>query len=200
MVKSQDYMQLLEYVEALRDENARLIAERDKPKPSAYCVACQRVGMSNCGSFDECGGPVCITCHRNLDSLTVSAEREAEKYELELHRADYKAIKAAGFESPGELLSAYNHQLSKKLAVFFGKMPESNGKSNWTAILYRKLDDDFMGGIGDGFTIARSEYEDRVRYDADCVRYLIGEIDKKPFILDYDSEKHSIWRVMYGFI
>ena len=27
--------------------------------------------------------------------------------ELEMHRADYNAIKAAGFESPGELLAAY---------------------------------------------------------------------------------------------
>lgn len=28
--------------------------------------------------------------------------------ELEMHRADYNAIKSAGFDSPGELLSAYN--------------------------------------------------------------------------------------------
>lgn len=27
--------------------------------------------------------------------------------ELEMHRADYQAVKAAGFESPGELLAAY---------------------------------------------------------------------------------------------
>lgn len=77
------------------------------------------------------------------------------------------------------------------LAVFYGKMPESNGKSNWTAILYRKSEDGLLGGIADGITIDRSEYPDRVRYEADCVRYLIGEIDKKPNILEYDSELHS---------
>ena len=69
----------------------------------------------------------------------------------------------------------------KKLQVWYGSMPESNGKANWTAILHR----------GDVFevshTFARSEYKDRVRYEADCVRYLIGEIDKKPYILDYDG-------------
>ena len=27
--------------------------------------------------------------------------------ELEMHRADYKAVRAAGWESPGELLAAY---------------------------------------------------------------------------------------------
>lgn len=35
--------------------------------------------------------------------------------ELEMHRADYEACKAAGFQSPGELLSAYKTQ-SKQLA------------------------------------------------------------------------------------
>ena len=75
-----------------------------------------------------------------------------------------------------------------QLEVWYGSMPESNGKSNFTAILRRKGASMFDT---DGFTIARSEYPERVRYDADCVRYLIGEIDKKPFILDYDADKHS---------
>ncbi|WP_407304028.1 hypothetical protein [Acinetobacter sp.] len=34
--------------------------------PKAYCKACQSAGMSNCGNFDECGGPACVTCHRTL--------------------------------------------------------------------------------------------------------------------------------------
>lgn len=72
------------------------------------------------------------------------------------------------------------------LAVWYGSMPESNGKSNWTAILYRK--DDGLGG-GVNITLDRSEYPDRVRYEADRVRYLIGEIDKEPWILDYDAGK-----------
>lgn len=71
-----------------------------------------------------------------------------------------------------------------KLMVWSGAMPESNGKTNFTAILHR-------GDISKGFTIERSEYPDRVRYEADCVRWLIGEIDKEPWILDYDADKHS---------
>jgi hypothetical protein len=71
-------------------------------------------------------------------------------------------------------------------------MPESNGKSNFTALLYRKAE-----AIGEGVTItlARSEYPDRVRYEADRVRYLIGELEAEPFILDYEADKHSGYTV-----
>lgn len=69
----------------------------------------------------------------------------------------------------------------QSLAVWFGSMPESNGKQNWTAILHK-------GDIYEGFTIAVSEYKDRVRYDADCVKYMIGEITTEPQILDYDGD------------
>lgn len=71
-----------------------------------------------------------------------------------------------------------------KLAVWYGPMPESNGKTNWTAILHK-------GDIASGMTIDRSEYPDCVRYEADRVRWLIGELDEEPFILDYDADKHS---------
>ena len=76
------------------------------------------------------------------------------------------------------------------LTVWCGAMPESNGKSNFTAILMRKCAS-LLAGLEDGMTIARSEYPDRVRYEADCFRNLIGEIPDKPFILDYDADKHS---------
>jgi len=71
-----------------------------------------------------------------------------------------------------------------KLTVWYGSLPESNGKHNYTVILHR-------GDISKGMTIERSEYPDRVRYEADRVRWLIGEIDQKPWILDYDADKHS---------
>jgi hypothetical protein len=81
--------------------------------------------------------------------------------------------------------SWYNLKMNQpKLFVWFGSMAESNGKKNWTAILHR-------GDITRGFSFARSEYHDRVRYDADCMRYLIGDLDVEPFILDYDSEMLS---------
>ena len=34
--------------------------------------------------------------------------------ELEMHRADYQAVKTAGFESPGELLAAYERLAGSK--------------------------------------------------------------------------------------
>lgn len=74
------------------------------------------------------------------------------------------------------------------LTVWYGSMPESNGKTNWTAILHRKGD-----GLMDGphLTIARSEYHDRVRYEADQVRHIIGELAEEPDILAYDADAHS---------
>lgn len=75
-----------------------------------------------------------------------------------------------------------------QLAVWWGPMPESNGRQNWTAMLYRKGGDIFGSG---SITIDRSEYPDRVRYEADRLRYLIGEIHEEPDILKYDANLHS---------
>lgn len=77
-----------------------------------------------------------------------------------------------------------------ELTVWDGAMPESNGKSNFTAILMRK-GAPFLDGIMGGITIDRSEYPDRVRYEADRVRFLIGELPDEPDILAYDTDKHS---------
>jgi hypothetical protein len=82
------------------------------------------------------------------------------------------------------LLAAAGKEAVTKLQVMYGPMPESNGKTNWTAILHK-------GDLAEGHTIDRSEYPDRVRYAADCVRYLIGELQDRPWILDYDADKHS---------
>lgn len=73
-----------------------------------------------------------------------------------------------------------------ELTVWYGSMPESNGKHNYTAILHRK-GESFYNGI----TIECSEYPDRVRFEADCMRHLIGEITERPCIIDYDANKHS---------
>lgn len=77
-----------------------------------------------------------------------------------------------------------------KLTVRFGSMPESNGKANWTATLCR-AGDDSLRALMDGYGFARSEYHDRVRYEADCMRFLIGELDKEPDILAYDADMLS---------
>ncbi|HHX7177146.1 TPA: DUF551 domain-containing protein [Enterobacter hormaechei] len=72
------------------------------------------------------------------------------------------------------------------LQVWYGAMPETNGKTNWTAMLHRKGQHPW-----EGITIDRSEYPDRVRYEADRMRHLIGELADEPDILAYDAEAHS---------
>lgn len=73
--------------------------------------------------------------------------------------------------------------LQPPLTVWYGAMPESNGKSNFTAIVYPK-----GGDIVDGITLDRSEYPDRVRYEADRMRYLLGELKERPHILNYEAD------------
>lgn len=96
----------------------------------------------------------------------------------------------AGNEAlPSPFASRSTPAAQPALTVWCGSMPESNGKSNFTAILNR-ADAEGLHRF-DGFTFARSEYPDRVRYEADCVRYLIGELSVGPLIFNYDADKHS---------
>lgn len=73
-----------------------------------------------------------------------------------------------------------------KLKVWYGSLPESNGKYNWTAILHRS-NESFMNGI----TIDVSEFSDRVLYEADRMRFMIDEISVEPDIMDYDPNLRS---------
>jgi hypothetical protein len=86
----------------------------------------------------------------------------AKKYAL----SDCRAVQAQDAAPVGQ----------KPLTVVYRKMPESCGRNNWVALL-RGID--------------RSEYPYRVRYAADCVRHIIGELAEKPFILDYDSDERT---------
>lgn len=72
------------------------------------------------------------------------------------------------------------------LTVWYGSMPETNGKTNWTAILHRKGE-----CLSTGITVCRSEYPDRVRYEADRMRHLIGDLADEPNILAYDADAHG---------
>lgn len=72
------------------------------------------------------------------------------------------------------------------LTVWYGSMPETNGKTNWTAMLHRKGQHPW-----EGITIDRSEYPGRVRYEADRMRHLIGDLADEPDILAYDADAHS---------
>ena len=75
-----------------------------------------------------------------------------------------------------------------ELTVWYGKMPESNGRENWTAVLRRVNPTDKWD---QGFCFARSEYPGRVLYEADRVRWIIGERAERPDILAYDEDAHS---------
>lgn len=72
-----------------------------------------------------------------------------------------------------------------KLTVKLLSFPESNGKRNWTALLVRADEWNGLRGNYGGITIARGEYWNRVAYEAERAKYLIGERDTEPFILDY---------------
>jgi hypothetical protein len=73
-----------------------------------------------------------------------------------------------------------------ELAVWYGSLPETNGKENWTVMLHRKGESAL-----EGITQYMSEYPGRAKYEADRLRHLIGEIDWSPDILAYDTDTHS---------
>ena len=105
---------------------------------------------------------------------------------IETARKIIAALAASPASTPEA--SPASQPVAPSLTVWYGLMPESNGKRNFTATLKRKGASFFDT---DSYTFAQSEYPDRVRYEADCMRYLIGEISERPDILDYDADKHS---------
>lgn len=78
--------------------------------------------------------------------------------------------------------------MQPRLTVRLQSFPESNGKRNWTALLVRV--DAFDGLIGNcgGITVAHGELWNRVAYEAERARFLIGERDTEPWILDYGDD------------
>lgn len=82
-----------------------------------------------------------------------------------------------------------------RLKVRLTAFPESNGKRNWTALLVREEKWDGLVGNCGGVSLARGELWNRVAWEAECARYLIGERDTEPFILDYgdDIETPDQW-------
>lgn len=83
-----------------------------------------------------------------------------------------------------------------QIEVWFGSMPESNGRENWTVTLRRKerpgnTSPSALHRLMSGVSVYRSEFKDRARYEADRLRFLLGAIDKEPRILDYDADLHS---------
>lgn len=131
----------------------------------------------------------------NIDTIARTAAGEildmfrmTHPDKVERRKARVQRVVAAAIE---EALKA-----QPQLTVWEGAMPESNGRSNFTAILRRKTTVPFdrfedLEALSISHTIARSEYPYRVKYEADRVRYLLGELAKRPRITDYDADTHS---------
>ncbi len=77
-----------------------------------------------------------------------------------------------------------------ELTVVLFKMPESNGKQNWQAYFRRKDDPTFKGLVGSmgGICIHWCEYWNRVAYEAERARFLLGERTTEPCISDYSED------------
>lgn len=86
--------------------------------------------------------------------------------------------------------------MNKELTVIVRQYPESNGRRNWTAMFVRKEKFDGLIGNGGGITIERGEHWNRVAYAAERARFLLGERNTEPFILDYgvDIPTPEGWR------
>lgn len=75
-----------------------------------------------------------------------------------------------------------------RLTVRLTSFPESNGKRNWTALLMRVEEWDGLIGNCGGIAIDQGEYWNRVAYEAERAKLLIGERDTEPNILDYGDD------------
>jgi hypothetical protein len=74
------------------------------------------------------------------------------------------------------------------LTVRLTSFPESNGKRNWNALLVRVDEWDGLVGNCGGISLARGELWNRVAWEAECAKFLIGERETEPFILDYGDD------------
>jgi hypothetical protein len=110
--------------------------------------------------------------------------------------ANPKWLRGHAFELAYHAALSTPVQAQPELTVWFGSMPESCGRENWTVTLRRKTRPEAgsaseLHHLMSGFQVYRTEYKDRARYEADRLRFLLGEIDKEPHILDYDADLHS---------
>lgn len=78
-----------------------------------------------------------------------------------------------------------------ELTVKLTSFPESNGKRNWTAMFVRKEKWNGLPGNCGGITIDRGECWNRIAYHAEEARFLIGERDDAPELMDYADDIHT---------
>ena len=113
----------------------------------------------------------------NEKNPRASAATVAEPSELEMHRADYQAIRAAGFHDPGELLDAYKklqaaqqqaENLARSARVACGMEPMSGFKPQPLGAEFDKVLHDNLSSlyIEDGKQQAKPGADERVAFEA----------------------------------
>jgi hypothetical protein len=81
------------------------------------------------------------------------------------------------------------HTINKpQLTVRVVSRPESNGKRNWSAEFVRTTPFHGLVGSAGAISICVGECWNRVAYEAERARVLLGERESEPLILDYGSD------------
>ena len=154
------------------------IARKIKDIPSSKLIKNTEEGLDRC---PHCGSTASFYPDGDMEGHSVICSGDNDQRNNCPNRA-------FGYDSQEEARLAWNTRFMPGLTVRFTSMPESNGNKNWTVLLTRQNSKDMIGSISSGLCFYRSEYYDRARYHADRLKYLIGESDREPDILDYDSE------------
>lgn len=129
---------------------------------------------------------------KNLQSLVFGVTFDMTQAAIEELRAAIDAVAPYHMPDAGNMVA---QPAQPRLKVRLTSFPESNGKRNWTALLVREKRLDGLVGNCGGVSLARGELWNRVAWEAECARYLIGERDTEPSILDYghDIETPDQW-------
>lgn len=119
-------------------------------------------------------------------------QQSVKPRELGMHRADILRGRIDQLQAQAQPAREPQPILRVRIASF----PESNGKRNWTALLTREGKWDGLRGNCSGLTLAHGECWNRVAYAAQRARFLLGQRDTEPFILDYgdDIETPEQWQ------
>ena len=140
--------------------------------------------------------------HENTDTYKCELDKGVTRYvctdcNLLLSKDEYEARQQKAYIKQLESrIASLEEREQPKLTVKLQSFPESNGKRNWTALLVRV---DKWGGLVSncgGISIAYGELWNRVAYEAERTKLLIGERDTEPCIMDYgeDIETPEEWK------
>ncbi len=160
-------MPLHEAITSLRQAIADLEKQEHGSPEDMY------VGMHKHLNCPHCGGSGHID--DVADKQEPVAWMQADEAHISLWKDDYHTI------------PLYTHPQPKRehLTVRLISFPETNGKTNWTAMFVRTRPWDGLTSNSGGITIDRGEFWNRVAYNAERARFLLGERATEPSIMAY---------------